>query len=93
MKYSDKIEEISDILNLAKMLLKDNPTFLKSTNVDKEDLDVYMSMLKDDISNGTIDQQKEYAALLSKYETFKSTKSNKVEKVAPSSSYLDAIEL
>lgn len=94
VQYSDKMDEISDILNSAKMLLKDETTLLKSTTGDKEDLDVYMSLLKDDIANGAPDQQKEYAALLVKYEKFKSTQSSGLAKgVEPASSYLDAIEL
>jgi len=93
VKISDKIEEIADLINLVKLLLKDDYAMLKTDAGAKEDLEVYMSVLKDDISKGDPEQQKEYKTILAKYEKFTSVQSSNVSVVDPASKYLDAIEL
>ena len=75
----NKNNHITDLLDSVKDLLENDNIYelVKSNPSSKEDLDTYMSILKEDIQNGTAKQQKEYAKFEKLYNTFTSSKSTK----------------
>ena len=72
-------DDIDDMLESVKDMLENDKIYemVKSNPSAKEDLDTYMSILKDDIQNGTTKQKQEYAKFEKLYNTFTSSKSTK----------------